>query len=124
MVQPNLLTSTGRTNLENPPKPTTPPEAAPRIAQLTPEDKGAAPASIGSLQQAGIVFQTGMAIEKGILALANLLPAFAGVAQQIIPQIRAGIQAGLAQGGAQQGGVSGGQAEELPQQSVSPLQQG
>ena len=123
MVQPNLLTTTGRTNLENPPKPTTPPEAAPRIAQLNPEDKEGAAPSIGSLQQAGIVFQTGMAVEKGILALANLLPAFAGVARQIIPQIRQGIQAGLAQGGAQ-GAPAGGQAEELPQQSVSPLQQG
>lgn len=123
MAQPNLLTSTGRTNLENPPPPTTPPEAAPRVAQLTPEDKGTTAPSIGSLQQAGLALQTGMAVEKGILALANLLPAFAGVARQIIPLIRAGIQAGLSQGGAQ-GTPAGGQAEELPAQSVSPLQQG
>ncbi len=121
MAQPNLLTSTGRTNLENPPKPTTPPEAAPRIAQLTPEDKGASP-SIGSMQQAGIVFQTGMAVEKGILALANLIPQFAGLARQIIPQIRKGIQGGLGSGGG--GANAGGQAAELPQQSVSPLTQG
>ncbi len=122
MAQPNLLTSTGRTNLENPPAPTTPPEAAPRIAQLTPEDKNGSPASIGSLQQAGIVFQTGMAVEKGILALANLIPAFAGLARQIIPQIRKGIQGGLQGGGG--GAPAGGQAQELPQQAVSPLQQG
>lgn len=124
MAQPNLLTSTGRTNLENPPAPTTPPEAAPRIAQLTKDDEGGAPASIGSLQQSAIVFQTGMAVEKGILALANLIPAFAGVARQIIPQIRQGIQAGLSQGGASQGAPAGGQAGELPSQSVTPLQQG
>ncbi len=122
MAQPNMLTTTGRTNLENPPKPTTPPEAAPRIAQLNPEDKSGAAPSIGSLQQAGIVFQTGMAVEKGLLALANLVPAFAAVARQIIPQIRQGLQAGLSQGGGN--APAGGQAEELPQQSVSPLQQG
>ena len=122
MAQPNLLTSTGRTNLENPPKPTTPPEAAPRLAQLNPEDKEGTAPSIGSLQQAGLVFQTGMAVEKGLLALANLVPAFASVARQIIPQIRTGLQAGLAQGGGN--APAGGQAEELPSQSVAPLQQG
>ena len=122
MVQPNMLTTTGRTNLENPPKPTTPPEAAPRIAQLTPEDKEGSAPSIGSMQQAGLVFQTGMAVEKGLLALANLVPAMAGVVRQIIPQLRQGISAGLSQGGGN--APAGGQAEELPQQAVSPLQQG
>jgi hypothetical protein len=122
--QPNQLTTTGRTNLDLPPKPTTPPEAAPRIAQLNQAKEESNPASIGSLQQAGIIFQTGMAVEKGLLALANLLPGFAQTAQQIIPQIKAGIQAGLQQGSSQQGGSAPASGEELPQTSVNPLQQG
>ncbi len=121
MAQPNLLTTTGRTNLENPPKPTTPPEAAPRVAQLTPEDKESAAPSLGSLQQAGIVFQTGMAVEKGLIALANLLPDAAQDVQQIIPQVRAFISRGIAGGSS---GTPAPGAEQLPAQAVSPLQQG
>jgi hypothetical protein len=123
---PNTLTSTGRTNLERPPKPTTPPEAAPRMALLAPKgtEEEANPASIGSLQQAGLIFQTGMAVEKGLLALANLLPGFAPVVQQIIPQVRQGIQIGLRQGSSQEGGPAPAGGEELPQTAVSPLQQG
>ncbi len=122
MAQPNLLTSTGRTNLESPPPPTTPPEAAPRVAQLTPEDKEGSAPSIGSLQQAGIVFQTGMAVEKGILALASLLPGFDQVAQNIIPQLREGIRLGIS--GSSSENVASPAGTELPQTQVSPLQQG
>jgi len=122
---PSQLTTTGRTNLDRPPAPTTPPEAAPRIAQLNQAKEESNPASIGSLQQSGMVFQTGMAVEKGLLALASLVPGLDELVQQIIPQIRQGISAGLAQGGSSQGGgpaPSGG--EGLPQQAVEPLTQG
>ncbi len=119
------LTSTGRTNLDRPPKPTTPPEAAPRVAQLNQTKEENNPASIGSLQQSGVALQTGMAVEKGLLTLAELIPALGELVQQIIPQIRSGITAGLAAGGASQGGgpaATGG--EELPAQAVEPLTQG
>ncbi len=119
---PSQLTTTGRTNLDNPPAPTTPPEAAPRVAQLAQAKEENNPASLGSIQQSGIIFQTGMAVEKGILALANLLPGFAPVAQQIIPQIRQGISAGLQQGTSQGGAPPATGGEELPATSVNPLQ--
>ena len=120
MAQPTQLTTTGRTDLDSPPAPTTPPEAAPRIAQLAQGEESNA-ASIGSLQQSAIIFQTGMAVEKGIIALANLLPNFAAVAQSIIPQIRSGISQGISGGG---NVAPGAAANELPSQAVSPLQQG
>ena len=122
MAQPTQLTTTGRTDLDRPPAPTTPPEAAPRIAQLTQgEDNNQNAASIGSLQQSSIIFQTGMAVEKGIIALANLMPTFAQLAEQILPQIRAGITQGISGGG---NAAPGAAANELPSQAVSPLQQG
>lgn len=120
MAHPTQLDSTGRNNLDVPPAPTTPPEAAPRIAQLAQAKEGSAQ-SIGSLQQSAVIFQTGMAVEKGLIALANLLPAFAEVAQSIIPQIRDGITQGLQGGGS---AAPGGATDELPAQAVSPLQQG
>ncbi len=119
------LTTTGRISLDRPPAPTTPPEAAPRVAQLNQAKEESNPASIGSLQQSGIVLQIGMAVEKGLLSLASLVPGLDDLVQQILPQIRSGITAGLASGGSSQGGgpaVSGG--EELPAQAVTPLQQG
>lgn len=122
MARPSELTTTGRQNLDVPPKPTTPPEAAPRIAQLNSNGSEDPAQSIGSLQQSAIIFQTGMAVEKGLIALANLLPQFAQVAQQIIPQIRSGITQGLSSGGGSP--APGGANEELPAQAVSPLQQG
>jgi hypothetical protein len=121
MAHPTQLDSTGRNNLDVPPAPTTPPEAAPRIAQLAQAEEGSAQ-SIGSLQQSAVIFQTGMAVEKGIIALANLLPQFAEVAQSIIPQIRAGITQGLQGSGGS--AAPGGATNELPAQAVSPLQQG
>ncbi len=121
MARPTELTSTGRQNLDNPPAPTTPPEAAPRVAQLAQAKEGNAP-SLGSLQQSGVVFQTGMAVEKGILALANLLPNFDKVAQAVIPQIRAGITQALQSGG--EGAPATASAESIAPTAVSPLQQG
>lgn len=121
----NSLTSTGRTDLDTPPKPTTPPEAAPRIAQLNQSKEENNPASIGSLQQSGVVLQVGMAVEKGLLSLASLVPGLDELVQQIIPQIRQGITAGLAQSGSsQQGGPAAAGGEQLPAQAVAPLQQG
>ncbi len=120
MPQPTQLTTTGRTDLDRPPAPTTPPEAAPRVAQLAASEDGSAQ-SIGSLQQSAVIFQTGMAVEKGLIALANLLPGFAEQVQQIIPQIRAGITQGLQSGGSP---APGGATDELPASAVSPLQQG
>lgn len=115
------LTSLGRADLDRPPAPTTPPEAAPRLAQISPaREEGPQAPSLGSLQQAGTVLQVGMAVEKGILSLASLLPGFDQVAQHIIPQLRTAIRDGLS--GAQSAPSPGG--EELPATQVSPLQQG
>lgn len=122
MAQPTELTMTGRQNLDVPPAPTTPPEAAPRISQLGNRPEGNA-LSIGSLQQSAVIFQTGMAVEKGLIALANLLPDFAQAVQQIIPQVREGIRTGIAAGNAAAPAPGAGGAE-LPAQAVSPLQQG
>ncbi len=119
MAQPNELTTTGRQNLDVPPAPTTPPEAAPRISQLGGAKEGNA-LSIGSLQQSAVIFQTGMAVEKGLIALANLLPDAAQDVQQIIPQIRAFISRGISAGSS----APAPGAEQLPAQAVSPLQQG
>ena len=114
------LTSLGRADLDTPPPPTTPPEAAPRLAQISPAKDDSQAPSLGSLQQTGIVLQTGMAVEKGILALASLLPNFEQVAQNIIPQLRSAIREGLS--GSQSAPAPGG--AELPATQVSPLQQG
>ncbi len=124
MAQPSELTLTGRQNLDVPPEPTTPPEAAPRIAQLNQQNEESNAQSIGSLQQSSIIFQTGMAVEKGLIALSNLLPEFAQLAQQIIPQIRSGITSGLSSSGGGSAAQDGGASEQLPAQAVSPLQQG
>lgn len=120
MAQPNNLTTTGRQDLDRVPKPTTPPEAAPRIAQLANAPESDAAPSIGSLQQTGIILQTGMAVEKAILALADLLPGFGEEAQQIRAQLRAAIQRGLSGASDQSAPSPGG--EELPATQVSPLQ--
>ena len=110
------LATVGRRDLDDLPEPTTPPEAQPRLAQMVPEGEQEEALTLGSLQQSGVIFQTGMAVEKSILTLANLLPGFEQVASQIIPLLRSGIAAGL-RGMADQEGQS-----QLPQQG--PLQQG
>ncbi len=122
MARPTQLNTLGRTDLDVPPAPTTPPEAAPRIAQLNSQESEGNAQSIGSLQQSAIIFQTGMAVEKGLIALSNLLPEFAQLAQQIIPQIRSGITQGLQGSGGS--AAPGGATDELPAQAVRPLQQG
>ncbi len=121
MAQPNNLTTTGRQDLDTVPKPTTPPEAAPRISQLASGPEGDNAPSIGSLQQSGIILQTGMAVEKGILALASLLPQFAEEAQQLATQVRTAITRGLS-GAQAQGGPTPAGGSELPATQVSPLQ--
>ena len=120
MAQPNNLTTTGRQDLDTVPAPTTPPEAAPRLAQLSNSPDSDAAPSIGSLQQSGIILQTGMAVEKGILALADLLPNFGEQAEQIRAQLRAAIRNGLA--GAQASSAPSPGGQELPATQVSPLQ--
>ncbi len=121
MAQPNNLTTTGRQDLDTVPAPTTPPEAAPRVSQLANGPEGDSAPSLGSLQQTGIILSTGMAVEKGINALADLLPNFGQQAEQIRTQLRAAIRDGLAGATAQAGpGPAGG--SELPATQVSPLQ--
>jgi hypothetical protein len=63
-------------------------------------------------------------LEKGILALANLLPGFGDVAAQIIPQIKAGIEAGLSRSNQLQGSSISGVNEEAvaPQQAAQQTQ--
>ena len=109
----NTLNSVGRRDLDTPPKPTTPPEAQPRLAQLTSrEDEEQEQAlTLGSLQQTGVILQTAAGVEKAIMALANLLPEFEQVAAQIIPLLKAGVQAGLS-----------ASPSQIPQQGL--LQQG
>ena len=98
MARLNTLTAQGRTDLDTPPDPTTPPEAAPRLAQLSPATEEQSEAlTLGTIQQQGVILQTGMAAEKAVLALASLVPGFDEVAQQIIPLLRKGIQGGVSQ---------------------------
>jgi len=111
----------GRRNLDDgPPRPTTAPEQKPRLAQQgSTENQSEAP-SLGSIQQVGVILQMATGLEKGILALANLLPGFGDVAAQIIPQIKAGIEAGLSRSNQLQGSSISGVNEE----AVAPQQAG
>jgi len=105
----------GRRNLEDPPRPTTAPEQKPRLAQQgSTENQSEAP-SLGSIQQVGVILQMATGLEKGILALANILPGFGNVAAQIIPQIKAGVEAGLSRSNSLQGSSISGVNEEAVQ---------
>ena len=62
-------------------------------------------------------------LEKGILALANILPGFGNVAAQIIPQIKAGVEAGLSRSNQLQGSSISGVNEEAVAPQAGPQTQ-
>lgn len=121
---------TTRVDLDSPP-PSIPPEAQPRLARLAGRDieesESEAP-TLGSLQTVTLALQTAMAVEKGLTALANLLPGFAAVASQVVPLLKEGVNAALRQQTSVQGsdteqqgaGISalGGERQPGPQFSA------
>lgn len=96
-----------RGDLQGPPA--LPPQAAPDISALAPpEQEGQEGLTAGDMQITGQAVQLGMAAEKLLFKIAQLVPGFGDTVSQMVPLLRMGLSQSInTQGNGQTGAPPG-----------------